>query len=132
MRELAVKRNRLIYGVITVGVLLSGLLSRRFSDDLPFIRAYMGDVLWALMVFFGMATVFNRQPAKVIALLTGLFSFGIEMGQLYHAPWIDSLRATRLGGMVLGFGFLWTDLLCYSVGILIGLVIDQQVSGRHI
>lgn len=122
------KRNRLIYSGITAGVLLLGLLSRRFADELPFIRAYVGDALWALMVFCGLATLFNRQPTKVIALLTGLFSFGIEIGQLYHAPWIDALRATRLGGLILGYSFLWTDLLCYCVGILIGSVIDWQLN----
>ncbi len=84
-------------------------------------------MLWALMVFLGFALLFNRQPTKIIALMTGLFSFGIEFSQLYHAPWIDAVRATRLGGLVLGFGFLWTDLLCYSVGILIGSLIDSQL-----
>ena len=81
-----VNRNRLSYSVLTVGVLLLGLASRRFSDDLPFVRAYLGDVLWALMVFFGIATVANRQPTKRVALLAMLFSFGIECSQLYHAP----------------------------------------------
>ena len=123
-------RNRLIYSGLTVSVLLLGLASRRFSDDLPFVRAYVGDALWALMVFFGVALVFRRQPTKAVALLSGVLSFSIEASQLYHAPWIDALRATRLGGLVLGYGFLWTDLLCYSVGILIGLVIDQQFSGQ--
>jgi hypothetical protein len=43
----------------------------------------------------------------------------VEISQLYHAPWIDSIRQTTPGGLVLGFGFLWTDLVCYSVGIAI-------------
>ncbi|MBC8154056.1 MAG: DUF2809 domain-containing protein [Bacteroidetes bacterium] len=117
-------RNRVIYGILTLATLLLGLASRRFSGDLPFVRAYLGDALWALMVFFGIALVFNRWPTRTVVLATLLFSFGIEFSQLYHAPWVDGLRHTRLGGLVLGFGFLWTDLLCYTVGIGVGMVSD--------
>ncbi len=53
------------------------------------------------------------------AALSLATAFVVELSQLYHAPWIDSIRQTTLGGLVLGFGFLWTDLLCYSVGIAI-------------
>ncbi len=37
-----------------------------------------------------------------------------------HAPWIDGIRNTTLGGLVLGFGFLLSDLVCYLVGIAAG------------
>ena len=47
----------------------------------------------------------------------GLFQF---VGQLYHAPWIDSVRQTTLGGLVLENGYLWTDLVCYSFWIATG------------
>lgn len=122
-----VPRNRVLYGSLAVAVLLIGLASRHFSDDLPFVRAYLGDVLWALMVFFGMALIFNRWPTRTVALAALLFSFGIESSQLYHASWIDSLRHTRLGGLVLGFGFVWTDLLCYTVGVAIGVAVDSRI-----
>lgn len=125
-------RNRFRYVVITLVVLLLGLASRRFSANLPpFVRAYVGDVLWALMVFLGFAVLANRQPTRQLAGLTLLFSFAIESSQLYHAPWIDSLRATRLGGLVLGFGFLWSDLLCYGLGVAIGVLLDQWLMAQR-
>lgn len=120
-------RNRIIYGFLTLTVLLIGLASRRFLGDLPFVKAYVGDVQWALMVFFGFAFLLNRWPTKAIALATLIFAFSIESSQLYHAPWIDSLRATRMGGLVLGFTFVWSDLLCYSLGVLIGFVAEMYV-----
>lgn len=33
------------------------------------------------------------------------FLFVIEFSQLYHAEWIDQIRDTSLGGLVLGYGF---------------------------
>ena len=119
-----VQRNRLLYSILTSIVLLLGLASRRFFGEIPFVRSYVGDALWALMVFFGFALIFNRWPVRTVALATLLFSFGIELSQLYHAPWIDSIRSTRLGGLVLGFSFVWSDLLCYSLGITVGFLVE--------
>ena len=42
--------------------------------------------------------------------------YAIEGSQLCHAPWIDTIRHTRLGALVLGYGFLWSDIICYTVG----------------
>jgi hypothetical protein len=65
-----------------------------------------------------------------VALAAVAFCFAIELSQLYHAPRIDSIRQTTLGGLVLGFGFLWTDLVCYSVGIAIGSVVELAIAAR--
>ena len=45
------------------------------------------------------------------------------MNQLYHAPWIDSIRHTTLGGLILGFDFVASDLACYVVGVGLGVII---------
>ncbi|GAB3705652.1 hypothetical protein GCM10027592_38340 [Spirosoma flavus] len=79
------------------------------------------------MIFFGFATIFRRWSTRTVAIATLGFSFGIEISQLYHAAWIDSLRATRLGGLILGFGFLWSDLICYSVGVGISAMVDMYL-----
>jgi len=81
-------------------------------------------MLWALMVFFAFAFTFIQWPTKTILLAALGFSFGIEISQLHHAPWIEQLRATQLGGLVLGFTFVWSDLICYTVGIGLGAVVE--------
>jgi hypothetical protein len=53
------------------------------------------------------------------------FSIAIELSQLYHAPWIDSIRHTTLGGLILGFDFVWSDLVCYAVGVGIGVLMTS-------
>lgn len=132
---LPLSRNRIIYGSLIIGMLLLGLASRRFFGDILFVRAYVGDALWALMIFFSFAFLFNRWSTKAVALVATLFCFGIETGQLYHAPWIDELRATRLGGLILGFMFGWSDLVCYSVGVIIGVLteicLNRQATHRR-
>ena len=110
-------RSRAAYLALALAAVALGLASRRFRAALPaFLGAYAGDALWAAMVFLLGAVL--RSRARTSALLLGalLFAFGVELSQLYHAPWIDALRDTRLGGLVLGYDFVWSDLLCYTVG----------------
>lgn len=43
-------------------------------------------------------------------------------------PVNHSIRQTTLGGLVLGFGFICSDLVCYSVGVLLGVVAESAVA----
>ncbi|WP_410982806.1 DUF2809 domain-containing protein [Bacillus cereus] len=115
------KRNRVLYAVLTILVIILGLGSRKFAYALPtLLNDYLGDALWALMIFIGFGFLFHKMGAEKVALLSLLFCYCIEISQLYHAEWIDSIRATTLGGLVLGYGFLWSDVLAYTMGIGIG------------
>lgn len=119
------KRNRYLYFTLIVIVIIMGLMSRKLDSITPFFKTYLPDTLWGLMVFFIMAFIFNKSSTLKITIYSLVFSYCIEISQLYHREFIDNIRRTTLGGLVLGFGFLWSDLLCYSVGILIGYLIDR-------
>ena len=119
------KRSRIIYFALIVITMVLGLASRQFGDWLPvFLRNYAGDALWAMMVFWGIGFLFSKMAAAKVMLAALVFSFAIEFSQLYQADWINVLRHTTLGGLILGYGFLWSDLVCYTVGILIGVGIE--------
>jgi hypothetical protein len=102
-----------------------GISSRRFAPALPaFIADYAGDTLWALVAFLGFGLIMPTASTRHVALLAIGFSVMIEFSQLYDAPWIASIRQTTLGGLILGFGFLWSDLTCYLVGVGLGALIE--------
>jgi hypothetical protein len=122
------KRSRLIYALLILTTVILGLASRHFASYLSnWINLYTGDALWALMVFFIIGFVLRNKSTWVVAFLALLFSFAIEVSQLYHAPWIDNLRAVKIGGLILGFGFLWSDLISYTVGILLGIFLEMAI-----
>ncbi|UPL50633.1 ribosomal maturation YjgA family protein [Hymenobacter sublimis] len=120
------KRNRIWYavlGLLTIGL---GLASRQFAPLLPaWIGAYAGDALWALLVFWLVGFGWPRWGSSQVAAVALGFAFCIECSQLYHVSWLDALRHTRPGRLVLGQGFLWSDLLCYTLGVLIGVGLEQ-------
>lgn len=115
------------YLILSILVMILGLLSRRI-DNLPqIISAYSGDILWSLMIFLLIAFIFNKGSSIFIISMAIIFSYSVEISQLYHAPWIDGIRGTTLGALVLGYGFLWSDLVCYTIGVMIGAGLDLLI-----
>ena len=119
------------YLLCTAVVIVLGLASRRYGNHLPpFLAEYAGDTLWALLVFLGISALRPNARLWRRGAMALVIAFLVEISQLYHAPWIDGIRATKLGGLVLGFGFLWTDLVCYAVGVGIGIFFDIMATTR--
>lgn len=85
----------------------------------PLVVKYGGDVIWAGMFLFFMRIFFSKMKLWKLALLCYALGVADELLQLYHAPWIEAIRQTRIGGLILGFGFLWSDIICYATGIVI-------------
>jgi len=125
------KRNRLGHALAMAMVVGLGLLWRSSWLELAETPIkYGGDALWALLVFLGLGFLFPRWPTRIIALLAITFSALIEFSQLYHAPWIDSIRKTRFGAMVLGSVFNWPDFGAYAIGIALGVFCEWLFSKR--
>jgi hypothetical protein len=130
-----IRRHRLVQLALIVLVAILGIGSRRYAHALPqFIAAYAGDTLWALAAFLGIGLFLHRASTLRVALVAMAFSVAVELSQLYHAPWIDSLRQTTVGGLFLGFGFVWSDLVCYASGVGLGVCAEilmrrQRASG---
>jgi hypothetical protein len=95
-----------------------------------FIAAYAGDTLWATMVFWLLALVFRRAPTRSLAVAALSIAVAVEISQLYHAPWIDAVRANAFGALVLGYGFLWSDLACYAAGAVLAAAVDVALANR--
>ncbi len=79
------------------------------------------------MVYFIVRFLFIKQSLKWVIIVALLFCYGIEFSQLYQAVWINNIRHTVLGGLVLGEKFLWGDMLSYTIGIGIGVWADTFV-----
>jgi hypothetical protein len=106
-----------------------GLASRRYGSALPaMIAEYGGDVLWAVALFVALGALLRDWPPARVALAAVAVAYLVEVSQLYHAPWIDAIRGTRLGGLTLGYGFLWSDIVCYTGGVLLCLTIEQRLA----
>ena len=126
------KRSRITYLIAVIVVVILGLFSRRYSRVLPeFLASYAGDTLWALTAFLGIGVLFPRWSTVRVCVTALLFAFAIELSQLYHSPWVEQIRHTRVGELILGYGFLWSDFLCYGVGITTGYILEMLLKGLN-
>lgn len=118
------RRSRLAYAGWVAAVIVAGLASRspRTSFLPDFVTIYAGDTLWALMVFLILGFLFPGARTAVLAGAALGLSFAVEFSQLCEADWLNRIRATRIGALALGKGWVVTDLLCYAVGVGIGLM----------
>ena len=99
---------------MTVLVVL-GLGSRR--GGMPdFVVLYAGDVLWGAFFFTLGAFLWPRGTPVRLWLGAIVVTELIEASQAWRAPWLVALRATKLGGLLLGHEFLWSDVVCVAVG----------------
>lgn len=120
------RSQRGIYSLAIIITIILGLASRKYGEWLPvFVAEHAGDALWAMMVYFGFRFLLISKKVGWSFLFSILFSFAIECSQLYQAAWLNDMRGTVLGALILGKGFLFIDLVRYTVGILIGAGIDK-------
>lgn len=127
-------RSRALLLPLMVLVVALGLGSRAPAARLHlprFVTDYAGDALWTVMVYLCLLFVLPRLSVRLAAAGALGLSVLVELSQLVHTPWLEALRAHRLGALVLGRGFLASDLVCYAVGTALAAGTDLLCSRRR-
>ena len=120
-----VARSRWRSAAAVAVTIAAGLGSRAVASALPWwLAKNAGDALYATMVFFGVGLVAPRIATRTAAAIALASCFAIEFSQAYHAPWIDAVRDTLPGRLVLGQGFHAFDLVCYAIGVALGAAME--------
>lgn len=126
-------------GLAILTVILLGLASRRFPWLVPtFLHDYPGDAFWATAAYLGSILIWPGIRIRFAAAAALAISFGVEISQLYHAAWIDAIRDTLFGRLILGSGFDGIDLVAYALGVLLAMIMDRflimrsSLSGKRI
>lgn len=96
-------------------------------------RDVIGDALWAAMVAWWVGALVPN--ARLLSRSAAAYAICVvvEVSQLYHTPWLDALRATTMGHLVLGSGFDPRDLLAYALGVTGAALVEAAllVRGRR-
>jgi hypothetical protein len=87
---------------------------------------YVGDVLWGALFFWLAALACRSASSLRLWLVATVTTELIELSQLYQAPWAQGLRATRLGGLLLGHAFSWGDVVCVALGAAVAAGVDAR------
>ena len=105
--------------LLILATILLGILSRLVTTGVVLWDKYLGDALYAILVYLLLSLGRWRSPGRK-ALVALLIMVAIESFQLTGIPYQLSQRAAwlpRLVAIVLGTHFAWGDLWAYLVGI---------------
>ena len=119
-------RSRITLTIALAIIIPLGLASRKFSDQIPaFVADHAGGFLWTIAIYLALAFLAPRwSPLKLFLFAFGI-SVAVELSQLIDVAWLNALRKTLPGRLLLGAGFLWIDLLRYFCGALFAFAVDR-------
>jgi hypothetical protein len=116
-----VKRKLVVQFLLLIGVIILGLLSRKYGEILsPEIQKYPGSGLWALAVFIAVGLLLQNETTLKVAACALVIAFAVEFSQLLNIPWLNVIGATKVGHLFLGSTFNPPDFVAYVLGILFG------------
>jgi len=120
--------------LISIGVIIPIGYGGRFylSPDLEWLRNGIGNLAYECVWVFLTLLVWPQISPLHAAIGVCLASFGIEFLQLWQPPWLQALRATLLGRLVLGNSFLWADFPQYVIGSALGGLWASLLPGRPV
>ena len=119
-------RSRLSWVFCIVGIIAMGILSRVVHTGLAVFDKYLGDALYAMMVY-GILRLSSRAAASAVCAMVVMTA--IELFQLTMIP-AHMLKSehlmTRICARLIGVEFGFLDLLAYGVGIGCIYLVDSS------
>jgi len=94
------------------------------------------EIFWILLVVF----IWPQVSAVWASVGVCLATCGLEFLQLWQPPFLQAIRATLIGRLVLGNTFQWSDFPYYFIGSFLGWVwlkaiqhqvLRQKINGNH-
>jgi hypothetical protein len=111
---------------IALGLALRGY---GYHLGLPFeIVKYGGSVLWGAMVLFIVAAIMPGATMPRVAALAMTVAGAVELFRLVHTPWLDALRLTTPGALLLGRVFSPWNIAAYAAGIALAAALPTALT----
>lgn len=111
-------RFNLKYLLVAIAFFLIEVLIATKLKDFFFIRAYLGDVIVVMLLYYFVLAFIDLNRTKLIIGIF-IFSCAVEFAQYFHFAEILGFRDNKLMMTVLGNSFSWIDILCYAAGCAI-------------
>ena len=111
------------YAILSAGLFAVEISIALFIHYL-LVRPFVGDMLVVILIFTICRSVINANYFW-LALCVLIFSFAVEIGQYFNLISILGLQHNRLARTIIGATFDYHDLLAYSAGVLLILIIGS-------
>ena len=119
--------KRRAYAAVLFFVIFLGILSRIVETGFIILDKYLGDALYAIMLYVLLGAILvNMRPSYKFFLTLSLMLI-IEAFQLSNIS-VDFSRSSNILlniiSILLGTKFSWLDIVAYLIGLLVILLLD--------
>jgi DNA integrity scanning protein DisA with diadenylate cyclase activity len=118
------------YFVLTFLLFITEIFIGRFLDN-AIIRPYGGDFLVVILVYCFVKS-FVKTPVITTAIGVLVFAYLIEVSQYFHLVNVLGWQHIKAARIVLGTSFSFIDLVTYTLGILLVLIIEKAIHLRRL
>ncbi|HEX8019894.1 DUF2809 domain-containing protein [Mucilaginibacter sp.] len=115
------KLNR-SYLILTLILFITEVFIGIYLHD-RLIRPFGGDLLVVILIYCLIKSFLNTPWLKT-AVGTLIFSYIVEISQYFNLLSHLGLQNSKVAGILLGHSFSWGDMLCYTIGISIVMIIE--------
>lgn len=112
------------YFVLAILLFIIEVCIALFVHD-TIIRPYGGDLLVVILLYCILRS-FANIPVLPAAISVLVFSYIIEILQYFTIVDRIGLQNSKLARIVIGSSFEWIDLVAYTVGILLVLLLEKK------
>jgi hypothetical protein len=111
------------YFLLALLLLITEIFIGVYLHD-AFIRPYGGDFLVVILLYC-IVKSFTNFPLIPVAFGVLIFAYAVEISQYFHLIRLLGLEHSGTAKLLLGTSFSFTDLFCYTLGILTVVFIEN-------
>ncbi len=114
-----------IYFILSLLLLLTEIIIAIFIHD-QFVRPIIGDFLVVILIYCFIKSFLNLSVIKT-AIFVLLFSYVVEILQYFNTVEKLGLQNNNLASIIIGNAFSWIDIIAYTSGIVIIILIEITI-----
>ena len=112
------------YFIAALLLFITEVLIALFVHD-QFIRPYIGDFLVVILIYCFVKSFLNT-PVVPTALGVLVFAYTVELLQYFRIVELLGLQHSKAARIIIGSSFEWQDLLAYTLGILVVVLVEKS------
>lgn len=113
------------YFLLTILLLFIEIIIALYFHD-RIIRPYVGDLLVVILIYCFCKSFLNT-PVITTAIAVLIFAYLIELLQYLNFVKFIGLQNSKLANTIFGYSFEWIDMLAYTLGIGIVLIVENLI-----
>ncbi|MEL7036923.1 MAG: DUF2809 domain-containing protein [Cyanobacteria bacterium J06592_8] len=127
------KTYRWIIFAIVITLVPIGLASKFYQGPLEFwINNSFSSIFYEMFWIFLVLLIWPQLSPGWVSFWVFIVTSILEFMQLWKPPFLQAIRATLMGRLLLGVSFVWTDFIYYVIGCTVGWLILRSLKLKYV